>query len=113
MPPRYPLLLPPPPARQLQPHFVANASGILVPVAAPPPPPPLLSKPAGYRLLAPRPGPEPGAPARQAGGTVRTVYLCPTCRNRFPVPEPDPEINFKVGEEEHADQSDDGQMMDR
>ena len=65
-------------APNLNTHFMPNSSGILVPMQSAPLHPAL-------RTLGP---PSPGQ--------MRKVLLCPTCKIRFPVPQPDPEINFKV-----------------
>jgi hypothetical protein len=64
-------------------------TGILVPVSGPPrssPGPPLLHSMSGGTH---------GGPGG-SGSMLRKVFLCPTCKVRFPVPEPDPETSFKA-----------------
>ena len=69
--------------------------GILVPVSGPPRvsagPPPHLQQQQQHPSLGGR-----GPPGLTAAAQLRRVYLCPTCKVRFPVPEPDPETSFKA-----------------
>ena len=71
-----------PPRHPVQTHFVANSSGILVPVATPVP-------------IRPR-GPDQQSKDPGLVRMLRKIYLCPACKERFPVPEPDPQTNFKA-----------------
>jgi len=69
-----------PPSHQVETRFVRNADGILVPVGSGPP------RAAPPSLRPDRPADRP---------VMRKVYLCPTCKIRFPCPEPDPSVSFK------------------